>query len=113
MRSDYSATSDGRTGYGYFWASGETALSRYSMAAGALMRVGKRVTGYVGAGYGRIDQIWEDTAGQWARITDISHQGVQIEAGLIFSAGKVALMAGASSVSFATISPVFGLGIHF
>ena len=83
------------------------------MAAGALMRVGNRVTGYVGAGYGRIDQIWEDTAGQWARITDISHQGVHIEAGLIFSAGKVALMAGASSVSFATISPVFGLGIHF
>ena len=113
MRSDYSATSDGRTDFGYLWASGETALSMYSLAAGALIRVGKRVTCYAGAGYGRIDQIWEDTAGQWARITDISHQGVQIEAGLIFSAGKFALMAGASSVSFATISPVFGLGIHF
>ncbi len=113
MRSDYSATSDGRTGYGYLWASGETAVSRYSMAVGALMRVGERVTCYAGAGYGRIDQIWEDNAGQWARITDISHRGAQIEAGLIFSAGKVALMAGASSVSFATISPVFGLGIHF
>ena len=113
IRSDYSATSDGRTDYGYLWVSGETALSRYSMAAGALIRAGKRVTGYVGAGYGRIDQIWEDTAGQWARITDISHRGAQIEAGIIFSAGKVALMAGASSVSFATISPVFGLGIHF
>ena len=113
MRSDYSATSDGRADYGYLWASGEAALSRYSMAAGALMRVGERVTCYVGAGYGKIDQLWEDTAGQWARITDISHRGAQIEAGLIFSAGKVALMAGASSVSFATISPVFGLGIHF
>ena len=113
MRSDYSATSDGRTDYGYLWASGEAALSRYSMAAGALIRAGKRVTCYAGAGYGKIDQIWEDTAGQWARITDISHRGAQIEAGLIFSAGKVALMAGASSVSFATISPVFGLGIHF
>ena len=113
MRSDYSAASDGRTDYGYLWASGEAALSRYSMAAGALIRAGKRVTCYAGAGYGRIDQIWEDTAGQWARITDISHRGAQIEAGLIFSAGKVALMAGASSVSFATISPVFGLGIHF
>ncbi len=113
MRSDYSATSDGRTDFGYLWASGEAALSRYSLAAGALMRVGKRVTCYAGAGYGKIDQIWEDTAGQWARITDISHRGAQIEAGLIFFAGKVALMAGASSVSFATISPVFGLGIHF
>ncbi|MBQ6178044.1 MAG: hypothetical protein IJK32_00790 [Bacteroidales bacterium] len=113
MRSDYSATSDGRTDFGYLWVSGETALSRYSMAAGALIRAGKRVTCYAGAGYGRIDQLWEDTAGQWARITDISHQGVLIEAGLIFSAGKVALMAGASSVSFATISPIFGLGIHF
>ena len=113
MRSDYSATSDGRTDFGYLWASGETALSRYSFAAGALMRVAKGVTCYAGAGYGRIDQIWEDTAGQWARITDISHRGAQIEAGLIFSAGKVALMAGASSVSFATTSLVFGLGIHF
>jgi len=113
IRSDYSATSDGRTDFGYLWASGEAAVSRYSMAVGALMRVGERVTCYVGAGYGRIDQIWEDTAGQWTRITDISHRGAQIEAGLIFSAGKVALMAGASSVSFATISPVFGLGIHF
>ena len=113
MRSDYSATSDGRTDYGYLWASGEAALSRYSMAAGALIRVGKRVTCYAGAGYGKIDQLWEDTAGQWASIEDFSHKGALVEAGLIYSLGPISIQAGASSISLSTISPVFGLGIHF
>lgn len=112
-RHDYSASSDGRTDYGFLWASGKTGSSRYSVSGGVLIGFGEKLIIYAGAGYGKIDCLWEDTSGQWARIEDLSHRGGLVELGLIYSIGPFSIQAGASSISFSTISPVLGLGVNF
>lgn len=113
LEHDYSAYSDGRTDYGFLWASGKTSSSRFSVSGGALIGLGKSWILYAGAGYGKIDCLWEDTSGQWARIEDLSHRGGLVELGLIYSIGPFSIQAGASSISFSTISPVLGLGVNF
>ena len=113
MRHDYSASSDGRTDFGFLWASGKKGSSRYSVSGGALFGLGRSAMLYAGAGYGRIDCLWKDTSGQWARIEDLSHRGTLLEAGLVYSFGPISIQAGASSIFFTTFSPVFGLGFNF
>ncbi|MBR1926464.1 MAG: hypothetical protein IJ840_01735 [Bacteroidales bacterium] len=110
---DYSASSDGRTGYGFLWASGKSRSAGFGLSGGALIGLGDNLSLYAGAGYGRSDRLWEDTSGRWARIDDLSHKGALVEAGAIYSFGHFSVIAGLQSITMSTISPVLGIGLVF
>ena len=113
VREDYACTRDGRTDFGHIWASGRSRYSSFSLSGGIIVGNSGGLAGYAGAGYGRVGCYWEDVSGQWAKVEDRSFQGILVESGLIWTAGKLVVTAGLSSVSFSTLSPVIGLGVCF
>lgn len=114
---DYSCSSDGRTDFGYIWASGSSKLSGYSISGGILFGMNDWLSAYAGAGYGISSLYWEDVSGEWAMVTDKSFKGPLFEAGLLTSLGqagstwRISLLTGISTISFRTISPVLGIGV--
>ena len=113
IKEDYTCSSYGRTDFGYIWASGKVRYSRFSVSGGILAGISGGLAFYAGAGYRRSDRLWEDTSGKWARVEDLSRCGVIAEAGAIWRFNRLTLMAGLSSISFCTISPVAGVGVRF
>ena len=64
---------------------------------------------YAGAGYGRRTLAWQDIDGNWARVSDWSHKGLTIDAGLLLSWRNLAFSAGLVTLNFKTC--IFSLGI--
>lgn len=98
---------------GYVWTSGKTSTSRLSLSGGVLWQVFPFASVYAGAGYGFYRKLWEDAAGQWLEVTDLSARGLAVEAGVQVPLGHFLLMAGASTIGFSNISAEFGVGWTF
>ena len=112
-RSDYQCRSDGTTDYGFIWASGRTRGSRVSMSCGGMVRLADFMRLHVGAGFGEVSVLWEDSSGLWARITDLSVRGMLVETGLLFDFGRFSAGVGASSIRFKEWSSLVCFGISF
>lgn len=109
----YECKSDGTTGGGNIWTTGNVAKSRMTVTAGAMFRTVKWLYPYVGVGYGSRTLVWEDIDGNWAKVTDNSFTGVSIDAGLIFRFGKVSFSLGANNTQFKYTEFEAGIGIMF
>jgi len=110
----YSCLSDGSMpSKGMFWSSGEVRQSNLTVSAGILAGLDRWASLYAGAGYGWRKIAWEDVDGAWAEVSDISHEGLAVDAGLIFTIHRLALSAGVSTISFKTVSFNLGIGICF
>ena len=97
---------------GCFWASGESSLSTFAITGGLLVAANNYLTIYVGAGYGSSVYAWQDIDGAWARVADISRNGMCADAGVIFSWHRLALSAGISTISFRTAAFTCGIGVR-
>ena len=113
VKEDYVCSSDGLADFGHIWASGLSKYTRLSISGGIIVGNSSGLACYAGAGFGSVGCFWEDVSGQWAKVKDKSFQGLLVEAGLLWTTGKIVLTAGLSSVSFSTLSPTLGLGICF
>ena len=109
----YACQSDGRIPEGYFWGTGNGLVSRFHLVAGPVWWPASSVGVYAGAGYGRRWQCWEDSTGAWAKVEDLSCQGVVFEGGILFKAGRVQFSAGVSTISFGSASLELGVGWCF
>ena len=114
--SDYECESSGATTYGTIWTSGETRKSLMTISCGAILRnCYCSLHPTVGIGYGKYSVLWEDTSGDWAKVSDLSASGVMPELGAIYTSGHLALSASAGAIISSEIRPVinFGVGIRF
>lgn len=93
-RPTYDALSNGTAGSALIWTSGVSAVDRLFVTAGPVLRVNRRLCLFAGAGYGFRRLYWEDTDGDWARITDASRSGLCIEGGALFLRGRFSFSAG-------------------
>lgn len=109
----YSCRSDGTTDRGLLWTSGRERTGMWAFTAGASYALTGPLRLYAGAGFGQKTVLWEDVAGQWARVTDLSPKGVAAEAGMLFDFGHLTLLAGVSTITFRTVSLDLGVGMRF
>lgn len=113
MAPEYECASDGKTSFGYIWTSGKQAKSRLTVTGGLLMRATNNIFPYIGGGYGNRAVCWEDSQGQWAKVSDYSCSGVAIDAGIIFKIGPVAVSIGVNNTAFRYTDIEAGFGISF
>ena len=113
MRASYSCRADGTTGTGYIWTTGKAATKHFSATAGATYSPLPFLSVYTGAGWGKHQLFWEDTAGQWAVVRDRSLSSVAADAGLVLTWKHWSAMAGASTIGFKTLSAELGAGYRF
>lgn len=111
--SDYSCTSDGKTSFGYLWATGRTRAAGLSISAGPVYGFSDWMNVYLGGGYGYRTVLWEDSSGHWARVSDVSRSGLLIEAGLVFSIHRFSGSIGISTIRLQEYAAVIGLGWQF
>ena len=114
-KGQYEALSSGfRTdGDGFIWPDGDTCLSHFSMSAGVSCAVFEFMSPYVTAGYGHRTVYWKDTDGQWARIRDLSAEGLSLSAGVFFGWKHFCAGVSLSSVAFRTMGLSVGAGLQF
>lgn len=110
---DYDCLSNGDTGSGAIWTSGESLYSTWLWAVGPCYRLKPWLRVYAGLGYGKVRTYWEDSSGYWARVTDLSPEGLLLDAGSLFSLGKLELNAGISVTAFRLASFHIGIGYNF
>lgn len=110
----YSCDSSGQIADGgYIWTTGAIKKTGLSALGGVLFRAHKYIYPFFGAGYGYRNVYWGDAMGEWAKVTDYSHNGLAAEIGLMFKFGPVAISAGASTIMFKTVSAEVGIGVIF
>lgn len=108
----YECLSDGSLPHGgKMWTSGDTRSSNLYITSGALMQIVDWLSVYAGTGYGRRTLAWQDIDGNWARVSDWSHKGLTIDAGLLLSWRNLAFSAGLSTLSFKTCTFSLGIGL--
>lgn len=108
----YECLSDGSLpNGGKMWTSGDTRSSNLYITGGALMQVADWLSVYAGTGYSRRTLAWQDIDGNWARVSDWSHEGLTIDAGLLLSWRNLAFSAGLSTLSFKTCTFSLGIGL--
>ena len=108
----YECLSDGSLlNGGKIWTSGDTRSSNLYITGGALMQVADWLSVYAGTGYGRRTLAWQDIDGNWARVSDWSHEGLTIDAGLLLSWRNLAFSTGLSTLSFKTCTFSLGIGV--
>jgi len=112
VASSYEALSDGTSGSSYLWTTGQKKSSVLNISAGAMANFGHFYP-YVGVGYGLRKVYWEDNEGLWAEITDLSHKGLCIDAGTVFSYEMLALSAGVTLIPSGYAAFEIGLGVRF
>ena len=88
------ALSDGATDGGFIWTTGRSAIDRYFLTAGPVLRIGDKVSVYAGAGYGMRRLCWEDSEGRWMEVTDAGRSGLCAEIGAGLHLGRFTLSAG-------------------
>ena len=99
----YDALSDGSSGDSRIWASGLSATDRLFVTAGPVVPVARWLALFGGAGYGYRRLCWEDTDGQWMKVTDASRSGLCTELGAMFSYSRFCL-----SFSWIALPPTHG-----
>ncbi len=109
----YDCHSDGTAGDSYIWTTGQSRTTLQTITCGAIFKATNWLNVYAGGGYGNRTLLWEDTGGDWARVTDRSPRGICVDAGAQFKIRRFRLTAGASSISFKTINCEIGIGFCF
>jgi hypothetical protein len=98
-------------------------VSAYMACAGLTYQLARKLYIYGGAGYGKVDNLYEineysydgDTplGTDYGRDSKTSIVGVALDAGLIYKIGKLTLIGGASSIGFAIPDFQAGIGYSF
>lgn len=109
----YECLSDGTCEFGRFWASGNSRSHRLSLAAGPIYAINKHFSAYAGLGYGQQSVLWEDSDGNWARVSDLSARGLLLDAGVLFTPGRFRVGLGATLTAFRIPSGVVSVGMSF
>lgn len=112
-QTSYFCKSDGTTDKGFIWTTGKEKTGAWNISGGATLRIANPLRIYAGGGYGTKTVLWEDAAGGWAGVSDISSAGFCADAGLLLDLGHFTIMAGASTLSFRTVGFEVGAGIIF
>ena len=108
--------SDGTSAGNPVWVSGRQEKTKMRVTAGGIFRVAENVSLLAGAGYGTRKLLWENTGGDWMRVTDCSYSGVAAEAGALFTLGRresVCLSAKVGTIAFKYIDFSVGIGYRF
>lgn len=95
------------------WYNGKIAKNRWALTGGFLQQIGKPLYAYAGIGYGVRRLNWQTVEGGWARNTDRSHQGMEIEIGGLFLYKRLAVSLGTQTNSFQYLEGNLGVGILF
>lgn len=98
---------------GTIWANGNIQKTRYVVTGGMMIHAANWLFPYFGAGYGSKQLFWQDTQNNWAKVTESSHQGISLDAGLLFKFGKFAVSAAACNTAFKYTEGEIGVGIIF
>lgn len=109
----YACRRDGSAGDRYIWPTGASRVSSLQMSAGVCRKVMPGLAVTAGAGWGRRAVLWEDSAGAWAYVEDLSVQGPVLESGLIGWRGALCGSIGLSTVAFRTLGVKIGVGVSF
>ena len=109
----YECLSDGTCEFGRFWASGNSRSHRLSLAAGPVYAINKHFSAYAGLGYGQLSVLWEDSDGNWARVSDISARGLLLDAGVLWTPGRFRVGLGATLTAFRIPSGIVSVGVSF
>lgn len=113
-KSSYSCSRQGVRAPGeYLSATGNVRKTRMQATGGPVFRIAKWLYSYGGVGYGYRSVLWEDVDKNWAKVTDLSCNGVAAEVGAILKFGPVALSAGVSTTSFKYTELELGIGVMF
>ena len=83
------------------------------MTGGLWYHVSDPIRIYAGAGYGKRTVCWEDSYGDWARVTDYSGAGLALDAGVIWSCRHLSLSVGGEVIGFRQWGVQFGAGFNF
>ncbi len=110
---EYVCSSTGDTPFGRIWTSGQSADARMSVCGGVILGLGDFVSITVGAGYGRSARFWQDTAGRWARVEDLSVRGVRAELGVLLSVRHLTFSLSSGTTAFRTLDFAAGVGVCF
>ena len=86
-KTDYDCLSDGTAEGGYFWGGDGKTVNRHQVTLDFSYALTRLVSVYAGAGYGIRTLCWQDSDGGWARVTDRSHSGAVIDAGILIHPG--------------------------
>lgn len=116
----YSCLSDGSIpGGGAVWTQGKPQTTATSFTAGALFSPRLSwLAFYAGAGYGTDNLYWQDLAGDWVQVQDLSFKGLALEGGLLADIPLgdrlgLVLKAGILTTALKTATPTFGAGVRF
>lgn len=102
-----------------FWSSGKISHETLTAVAGGVCNIGfKWLNVYLGAGYGKENEFWQDYKGKWAKISSESRSGLAVDGGLLCQyplSGRFSLAAsvGLTSVKFNFPALTVGVGISF
>lgn len=114
ISTSYSCLSDGSIeGGGQVWAIGASRKSRLSATAGVMCRTVKWLYPYIGIGYGSRTLAFEDTKGEWVKVSDRSWEGYAMDAGIILKFGMFSFSVGMGCVNFGYFDLDFGIGVFF
>jgi hypothetical protein len=113
LSTSYDCMCDGTTSNGYIWTSGRSKTSRLNVSTGAIWNAISWLHPFIGVGYGSKQLAWEDSSGEWAKVTDKSYSGLSIDYGVLFSYKRLLFSIGGSSISTKYSDLVFGVGIKF
>ena len=108
--------SDGTSSGSPVWVTGRQEKTKMVFTAGGLFRVADKVSLLAGAGYGSRKLFWENSSGDWMRVTDCSYTGVAAEAGILFTLGRwesFCISAKVGTVSFKYADFTLGIGYRF
>ena len=106
----YQAGSDGRTADGFIWTSGRSAVDRFFVTAGPVLRVADRFSVCGGLGYGMRRLCWEDGQGEWMEVADVSRKGLCAELGAGVRLGKLLVSVGCITLPFTYNAVTLSLG---
>lgn len=114
ISSSYSCNSDGdlETG-GKIWTTGVESRSRMVVTGGMIFHVRNWLYPYIGAGYGSKQLYIQDTQNNWATVSDLSYQGVSLDAGFLFKFNKIVLSAAVCNTAFKYTEAEIGIGLMF
>lgn len=109
----YACRQDGAAGDRYVWPTGISRVSAIQLSAGVCRTLVPGWALTAGAGWGHRGVLWEDSAGSWAYVEDLSVKGPVLECGLMGWRGTLCGSMGLSTVAFRTLGVKIGVGISF
>lgn len=100
----------------------EKRLASYAIIAGPVFQMGRKIYGYLGAGYGAEQLYWKYKeydlnnillGGNWALNESINEKGLAVDTGLVIRLGRVLIDLGLNTINFKSVQIIGGLGLTF